>query len=332
MKRAKKTAVAKRPMKKTAAPSAMKKNPSATRKKGTSKNHQKVGPYFRDMIVKLNYQKLPPSGFRTGRYINCEDRGDTTDAVYPEDTMMHNARKLSPEPTVDSVGFELRNHPTKVKDFLNAEEVERVYYQEMRTLLKQAVGADRVLIFDHTVRNTGNKNLNAVTEASAAAVMRVHADYTAESAPDRLKQLAKNNIWSYIRNRHLTEDDFADLMTRRFAVVNVWRNISKTPVMRSPLGVCDANSVPDSDRFLYELIFADRIGKNYSLQSNPAHKWYHYPQMVKDECLLFKTYDKMEDRARFCFHTAFEYPKSVHGDNVPNRESIEIRAFLFFDH
>lgn len=284
------------------------------------------------MTVTLNYQNDPPSGFRTGRYINCPDQGDAVDQVVPTDTLMSNARELSPEATLDSRGFELRIQETNVKDFMNVEEVEQVYYPEMRQLLKHATGADRVLIFDHTVRKTGNTNLNALTKSdAAAAVMRVHADYTAESAPKRLKQLAKNNIWSYIRHRHLTEADFEELMTRRFAIVNVWRNIADMPVMRTPLGVCDTNSVPDSDRFLYELIYADRIGQNYSLKFSPTHKWYHFPKMEKAECLLFKTYEKREDISRFCFHTAFEYPESVQEKNAPARESIEIRAFLFFD-
>merc|ERR1719478_1258699 len=99
--------------------------------------------------------------------------------------------------------------------------------------------------------------------------------------------------------------------------------------MRSPLAVCDARSVPESDRFTYELRFPDRVGENYSLSGSPRHEWYHYPRMTKDECLLFKTYDKKETVPRFCFHTAFEDPLTP--KDAPHRESIEIRAIAFFD-
>ena len=37
-------------------------------------------------------------------------------------------------------------------------------------------------------------------------------------------------------------------------------NIVETPVEVSPLAVADAISTPEADRFLYELIFPNRIG------------------------------------------------------------------------
>ena len=38
----------------------------------------------------------------------------------------------------------------------------------------------------------------------------------------------------------------------------------------------------------YELIFPDRVGQNYSLKFSEEHKWYYYPKMKKEECLVFK--------------------------------------------
>jgi hypothetical protein len=48
-----------------------------------------------------------------------------------------------------------------------------------------------------------------------------------------------------------------------------------------------------------------RPGENYSLQHSGAHKRSYYPNMTKDDCLVFKVYGK-EDGPRFVFHTAFE--------------------------
>ena len=51
--------------------------------------------------------------------------------------------------------------------------------------------------------------------------------------------------------------------------------------------------------------------------------------MEKDEALLIKVYDSMEDgRARFTIHTAFDDPNAP-PDAAP-RESIETRTFAFF--
>ena len=122
----------------------------------------------------------------------------------------------------------------------------------------------------------------------------------------------------------------AELAAGRFAFINVWRSIDdEHPVMQQPLAVCDENSVPDSDRFTYELRFPDRTGENYSLRHSDAHKWYYYSRMRKDECLVFKVYDKKEDGPRFVFHTAFDDPSTP--PDAPARKSIEVRAIAFFD-
>ena len=101
------------------------------------------------------------------------------------------------------------------------------------------------------------------------------------------------------------------------------------PVMQQPLAVCDERSVPESDRFVYELRFPDRTGENYSLRHSAEHRWYYYSRQTKDECIVFKVYDKKEDGPRFVFHSAFEDPTSP--PDAPPRKSIEFRAIAFFD-
>merc|ERR1719465_122910 len=205
------------------------------------------------------------------------------------------------------MGFALKACPTKVADFRDDDEVVATYYEEMRELVKDASGAERVFIFDHTIRESGNTNLNAEAGGSAAPVPRVYCDYTATGAPRRLTQLGEAGIYSRLRGRMLTPEDVAELAQGRFAFINVWRSIcDDAPVMQKPLAVCDENSVPDSDRFLYELRFPDRTGENYSLRASADHKWYYYPTMTKDETLVFKVYDKKEDGPRVVFHTAFD--------------------------
>merc|ERR1719464_1063677 len=114
---------------------------------------------------------------------------------------MHDGRTLDPPASLATSGFTLAQWPTKVKNFEDDEEVVHVYYPEMRALIKSCSGADRVMIFDHTIRNTGNTNLNAAAGGSAAPVPRVHCDYTATGAPRRLEQLGKEGIYSRLRGR-----------------------------------------------------------------------------------------------------------------------------------
>ena len=55
----------------------------------------------------------------------------------------------------------------------------------------------------HTIRESGNTNLNAAAGGSAAPVPRVHCDYTAGGAPRRLTQLGEEGIYSHLRGRTL---------------------------------------------------------------------------------------------------------------------------------
>ena len=91
-----------------------------------------------------------------------------------------------------------------MKDFRDDEEVTSKYYEEVRAMVKAASGADRVFIFDHTVRSTAVTNLNATTKgATAGAVPRVHCDYTADGAPRRLMQVRACLTCSRISHSHV---------------------------------------------------------------------------------------------------------------------------------
>jgi hypothetical protein len=59
------------------------------------------------------------------------------------------------------------------------------------------------------------------------------------------------------------------------------------------------------------------------------HRLYYFPAMAPDEALLLKCFDSIQDgRARFTAHTAFEDPTAP--SDAPARESIEVRALVFF--
>ena len=283
--------------------------------------------------VLLNYQEPPPAGKVTGRYINQPDRGDVVDVHVKRPVIMRDGRELVPPATLDTYGFTLRHWPTDVDYFSDNDKVTETYYEEMEQLVKDASGADSVYIFDHTIRESGRTNLNADAGAGSAAapVPRVHCDYTADGAPRRLLQLGKEGMYSKSQQRMLTEDEVSKLASNRFAFINVWRSIdNEAPcVLQEPLAVCDERSVSEEDKFIYELRFPDRTGENYSLRHSDRHEWYYYSRMSKEECLVFKVYDKQIDGPRFVFHTSFDDPMTP--VDAPPRKSIEVRAIAFFD-
>lgn len=153
-------------------------------------------------------------------------------------------------------------------------------------------------------------------------------DYTAKGAPRRLIQLGEEGI--ELNGRSISEDEVSKLAKGRFAFINVWRSIDdESPVLRDPIAICDERTIREEDKFVYELRFPSRTGENYSLQFSNEHDWYYYSKQTKDECLVFKVYDKQENGTRFVFHRSFDDPNTPR--NAPARKSIEVRAICFFD-
>ena len=220
------------------------------------------------------------------------------------------ARAQADEFTLDRNGFALLRTPSAVQDFYDEGEVTSSYYPEVEALLRRTLGAARVVVFDHIVRN-------AVRFAEGKAkepVLRVHNDYTYRSAPNRV--------------RDILGDDANELLRHRFAIVNVWRPI-RGPVLDSPLALCDATSFTDADLVPSDLVYRDRVGEITSVRFNPTHRWYYFSRMQPDEALLIKCHDSATDgRARLSFHTAFKDPTVP--ANAPPRESIEVRTLVFF--
>src|SRR3546814_6813576 len=107
---------------------------------------------------------------------------------------------------------------------------------------------------------------------------------------------------------------------------SVWRPI-RGPVARSPLALADAASVRPQDLVATDQLFPGRVGEIYHLAYHPAQRWYYAPAMARDEVLLIKGWDSLDDgRARFTPHSAFRLPQQR--ADAPARESIELRSFV----
>jgi hypothetical protein len=230
----------------------------------------------------------------------------------PHRVVIRNARRAGDQFALDRDGFRFVRHDTKVRDFFEEDEIRRVYYPEMEALVKAESGAKRVVVFDHTLR-TADDELRE-TRKIREVVRRVHNDYTEWSGPQRV--------------RDLLPQEADDLLSRRFAIVQVWRPI-RHPVESFPLAICDARSISPQDFVVSERRYPDRIGQTYAITYNPEHRWYWLPRMRREEALVFKVYDSAKDgRARWSAHTAFEDPTSP--PKARPRESIEIRTLAFF--
>ncbi len=217
--------------------------------------------------------------------------------------------------TLDKEGFVLVPQPTKVTDFYKDEQLQAVYNDEVKALIEKQTGAHRVEIFDHTRRSASNK-VRATHDVREPASV-IHNDYSAESGVNRLKDHFEGS-----------GENVDELLAGRFAIVNVWRSINGT-IQSSPLTLCDAQTSQPGDFVSVKRESKQRTGELQQALYNPAQRWYYYPEMQFDEALLIKTFDSSEaGHTRFTLHTSFELPDS--GQDVPARESLETRCFVFF--
>ncbi len=228
---------------------------------------------------------------------------------------IHNGRSRAEAFSLDREGFVLVPQSTKVRDFYDDGEIAAVYEDEVKSLVRDITDASRVEIFDHTRRAVSDEIRKARMIREPAST--VHNDYTARSAPKRLRDYFVD-----------APDEAEKLLERRFAVVNVWRSIKGT-VQTGPLALCDASSVAPEELVPVKRKARDRTGEIQMALYAPGQRWYYFPRITMDGALLIKTFDSETDgRARFTIHTAFEDPSVPAG--APPRESIETRCFAFF--
>jgi hypothetical protein len=267
-----------------------------------------------DVRAVLNYTRN--TGVRPVNYTFDPPPGVTRNSgeVDARTVTIHDAR-AERGLSLDVSGFELITHRSSLQEFSafrDTQAVESVDYPEVEVALEATTGADKVVIFDHTLRDS---TVEIGQAALREPVRRVHDDQTLESAPNRV-------------TKHLPADEARWRLQRRFAIVNFWRPIGG-PVLKTPLAVCDARTIDLDDLLPSDLVYRDWVGETYSVAFNPRHRWYWYPQQAATEATLLKIYDSATDgRARLTAHTAFDDPNSLPA--APPRRSIEIRALLFW--
>jgi hypothetical protein len=257
--------------------------------------------YTRDTGEKLVNETFGPNNIRR----------KTSGAEERRRVEISNGREAS-DLALEKNGFVLVEHRTAMRNFFDGDELKRVYYPEVAALIQRISGARRVVVFDHTLRSGDEAEREA--KLIREPVHSAHNDYTEWSGPQRVRDLMGAAA--------------EDLLQRRFAIIQAWRPIAD-PIRSNPLAMTDARSVAPEDLLVAERRYPNRVGQTYRLKYNPAHRWFYFPEMQRNEAIVFKVYDSMKDgRARFTPHTSFDDPATPPG--AAPRQSIEARALAFF--
>ena len=267
----------------------------------------------RDLEAELNYLALGIDRPRTYAYPPPDNEPRSTVVSDPRVVNIRDIRARAAVASLDREGFAFMRHRSRVRDFWDEAEIRARLYPEVEAAILGATGADRVVIFDHTLRRRVDGAEDRGDDAPRQPVPRVHVDHTVTSGPQRV--------------RDLLPDEAETLLRGRVQIINFWRPIVG-PLRDYPLAVADARTVPFEDLVPSDLVYRHRVGETYQVRYNPAHRWYYVPEMTTDEALLLKCFDSATDgRARFAPHTAFRDPTV--GPDFQRRESIEIRTLVF---
>eukprot|EP00571_Detonula_confervacea_P012052 CAMPEP_0172306852 /NCGR_PEP_ID=MMETSP1058-20130122/7831_1 /TAXON_ID=83371 /ORGANISM="Detonula confervacea, Strain CCMP 353" /LENGTH=402 /DNA_ID=CAMNT_0013018865 /DNA_START=431 /DNA_END=1636 /DNA_ORIENTATION=- len=282
-------------------------------------------------------------------------------------------------------------------EFCNQDQVVEEYYPTCERLVSDAIASQQssssssppiahVCAFDHNVRSSDRDSVGKIKSKSAIddkdqeviaspqvqnPAGLVHADYTKTSAPRRLDNLSNPPKLNDVLRPKLAAQNKESLLDptmvqealegkRRYAFINVWRNIdAENSVKNPPLACVDAATASVDDLRTFKIHYVDRVGENYfvcppSSSSKRQHAWYYYPDMVMEEALLLKQWDSMggiacgaqsdvvvakntdkEGRAggggglsTFTIHSAF-IDGSCSAESPP-RKSIEVRCVVIW--
>ncbi|KAH8764068.1 hypothetical protein BGZ57DRAFT_828585 [Hyaloscypha finlandica] len=175
------------------------------------------------------------------------------------------------------------------------------FYPQVEQLLLQHVpGAQRVFIFDHTIRRKfGDRG----------PVLRAHIDQTPASALARI-------------TRHLP-DEATCLSKCRVRLINLWRPINGT-VENYPLAFALSGSVPDTKLESVKHHYPTWTGETYGVGYSEGQNWCYWSKMGNSDALLLQCFDS-EKGGRLA-HSAVVDPTST---SQKYRESIEVRALVF---
>ncbi|THH15315.1 hypothetical protein EW146_g5138 [Bondarzewia mesenterica] len=307
----------------------------------------------------LHYFTPPPDGSKPWWQINADPTTGITPRNYenkPFNVSVENVRGKQHLFKLDDAGFQYFRVPTKVTDFSDDDKVREEYYPEQADVLKSLTGASRVVIFDHSTHPFQTHFLRVITltRLKPPAIRRHRPDSTLDDPQNRRPiswvHVDQTPASSEARvHKHLPASLVPSLLARRYQIVNLWRPISHT-ALDFPLALCDCRSVGRDDLVATTLVYPDKQGELFSVRRNEAHQWKYLRGMEPDEGVLIKwsvrlqfvrisaiieaslfSFDSIQDGsvAILTPHTAFVDPTTP--KDAPLRESIELRALVFYD-
>lgn len=271
-----------------------------------------------NVLTTLNYWDDPKDGSRPTPIFIGKGRVTNKRPHRPHEFTISDITGDEANYTLDTHGFQYCQHESSEKEFTDDQAITSLYYEECRRLVEGVSGARRVHIFNHKVRRGPTQwhhlGLHGNNLANRGPVTRTHVDQSYHGAELRLR-------WEFRDDPH----EAAALLGRRYQIINVWRPIAT--ILKDPIAVADAKSVPDSDLVGAEMVEDQFRGESWVVRHNPEHRWFFKARMTPRDVLLIKCFDSETSVARRALHSAFEDPAYR---EEASRQSIEVRCLVLY--
>jgi hypothetical protein len=222
---------------------------------------------------------------------------------------------------LDRHGIEVVHLPAVDKD-LASSAGRAGYLRTLERKIGDVTGASRVVALGNGVVRRSERAPRHRHDGTTVLGRFAHCDFTRTAAGSRL--------WV---EKLLPKDEARECLSRRYALYNVWQSLSEPP-QDTPLAFCDpASTAPD------EFVGCDQVmrmagGQRISFELGLFHhgsgqRWFYFPNLRRDELLIFTGYDSDALRPQGIAHAAFTDPSCP--ADAPARESIDERLIAFFD-
>jgi hypothetical protein len=234
----------------------------------------------------------------------------------PRRVQIANARVRLHAAKLEIEGFELSRHRSAVQDFMDADAIEARYAGEVRRLLLELSGADAIAMVPRGVLRFSERSREYGRSDNSHPARFAHVDVSDATAA---MFAARSNPTPARR-------------VRRYCHYNVWRAISEPP-QDVPLAVCDARTVRAEDLVPADAVFDTPGVPEWSFEGlvvtgHRDHRWCYFPDMHRDEVIVFKTNDSEPARSHCVPHVAFDDPSCP--PEAPPRASIEMRGIAYW--
>jgi len=271
----------------------------------------------------------------------------------PHDVTVKDMRPIRDDITLDKAGFELIDHVSKEKDFLDEKRITEVYYPEVEEIIKRKTGATKVVVISHMCRR------HTTADSKQDAADKPDTDFVTLNNPARFVHVDQSYRGAeQILYLNMPEEEADRLTKTRWGIMNIWQPFGK-PVTRDPLALADFRTV-DMENDLRTVVanlpppgagqygnvsknFAHKGKWEYSLNGersaryevanmayNPSQQFYYADKMTPEEAWVFKIFDSKKDgRARCAVHSSF--PLEGQPEEGEARTSVEVRCFVFWE-